>query len=279
MSRPDKRLRPALAASLPDIPAHLFPGGFDTIGDIALLSMPQVIRAAASHIGEAILSLHKHIRVVALREGDHSGAQRLVPIKVVAGEKRLATLHRENGVALFLDLAAVYFSTRMAEERLRLARYVQPGEKVCVLCSGAGPYPLVIGRHSQAQEVHGIELNTNAHALGLKNVRANKCQGRVHLHLGEAANMLHSLQQDFDRIIIALPWNAASLVAASLAHLRPMGMLHCYAMERNGHRSGLIQQLHSRCAAVNRRAEILHSGRCGHCGPGLYRVCHDALIH
>ncbi len=279
MRDPDKGLRSALAARLPDVPQYLLPGGFDTIGDIALLTLPHDVRSAAGRIGEAILGLHRHLRVVALRQGNYSGAQRLIRLEVVAGEVRLTTLHRENGLALFLDLATVYFSTRMAGERLRLARQVQAGEKICVLCSGAGPYPLTFARHSQALTVHGIELNQQAHACALTNVRANRYESRIHLHLGEAASALSTLPHCFDRIVIALPWNATSLVTASLAHLRPGGILHCYAMERSGQSSGLIQEVYRRCAATNRRADVLRSVRCGHCGPALYRVCHDVIIH
>lgn len=282
MRKPDTALRPSLAACLPDIPRHLLPGGFDTIGDIALFSLPQIIHAAASRIGESILGLHKHIRVAALRHGNCSGAQRLVRIDVVAGEQRLTTRHRENGIALFLDLATVYFSTRMAGERLRLAQQAQAGERICVLCSGAGPYPLTFARHSQAEEIHGIELNQRAHSCALENMRLNRCEDRVHFHLGEAANTLGIIAQQFDRMVIALPWNAAGLVPTSLARLRPEGILHCYAMERSGQGSGrgsLIHALHSRCTEMKRRPEVLRSVRCGHCGPDLYRVCHDVIIH
>lgn len=272
-------LRPALAARLPDIPSYLLPGGFDSIGDIALLTLPHAIHSAAGRIGEAILSLHRHIRVVALRQGNYSGAQRLVRMDVVAGEERLTTLHRENGIALFVDLATVYFSTRLAGERLRLAQQVQAGESVCVLCSGAGPCLLSIARHSQAQEIHGIELNEQAHACAVKNVQINRYEGRVHLHLGEAVNTLRLMPYSFDRMVIALPWNTASLVPAGLAHLRPGGALHCYAMEENGQRSRLLEALHNHCTEINRRVEILRSVRCGHCGPDLYRVCHDVIIH
>lgn len=271
-------LRSALALCLPNIPRHLLPGGFDTVGDIALLTLPHAIRPQASRIGKAILSLHAHIRVVALRHGEYSGVHRLVSLQVIAGEQRLSTVHRENGLSLHLDLATCFFSTRMAEERLRVARLVQAGERVCVLCSGAGPYPLGIARHSQAREVHGIEINPAAHAHGLRNVQANNYTKKVYLHAGEAGTVLVALNQLFDRIVIVLPRDAGSLLAAALAHLRPGGALHCYAMESQKDKSSFIEQLSTLCTAKNRRMHHVRSVRCGHCGPGVYRICHDTVI-
>ncbi|NLZ17208.1 MAG: methyltransferase [Desulfobulbaceae bacterium] len=279
---PDKRLRPQLALYLPDIPPHLLPGGFDTIGDIALLTLPQSILSQADRIGEVILTLFKHIGVVALRQGNYSGAQRLIALKVVAGEQRLTTLHRENGVSLYLDLATVYFSTRLAGERMRIAQLVQAQEKVCVLGSGAGPYPLTIARHSQAQTVDGIEMNPAAHSCGLQSLRKNRCLTTVRLHSGEASAKLASLQQSFDRIVIALPWHAASLLQSALGHLRPKGILHCYAMEMDGSQSSLMQKLAELCASRARRIKSINSVKCGHCGYSgkrLFRICHDVIIN
>jgi tRNA (guanine37-N1)-methyltransferase len=68
---------------------------------------------------------------------------------VIAGEDRLTTVHRENGILLHLDLAQVYFSVRSAHERARIAAQVKPGETVAVLCSGVGPFPLIIGPAQQ----------------------------------------------------------------------------------------------------------------------------------
>lgn len=281
---PDKRLRPALALRLPDIPPHQLPGGFDTIGDIALLTLPQSILHQAARIGEAILALLKRIRVVALRQGNYSGAQRLIALRVVAGEQRLTTLHRENSVSLYLDLATVYFSTRLAEERMRIAQLIQAQEKVCVLGSGAGPYPLTIACHSLAHAVDGIEVNPAAHSCSVQSLRMNKCSANVHLHCGEASTKLASLQQSFDRIVIALPWHAASLLQPALDHLRPQGVLHCYAMEMDGCQSSLVQKLGRLCASTGRRIKGINSVKCGHCGYNgnsgkkLYRICHDVVI-
>ena len=274
----DQRLRPSLALLLPDIPKHLLPGGFDCIGDIALLTLPKVIRPQAGRIGKAILKLHAHLHVVALRQGNYSGAQRLIDMQVVAGENRLTTLHRENGVALSLDLGRTYFSTRLAGERLRLAQLVQRGEKVCVLCSGTGPYPLVIAQHSQASEIHGVEINPAAHACAVHNRQINGFERAVHLHLGEAAPVLAGLKLLFDRVVVMLPWHADSLFTSALSCLRAGGTLHCYAMETSGQPSSTLYKLDILCKKERRDIHSVKSVRCGHCGPKVYRTCHDVVI-
>ena len=229
-------------------------------------------------IGELILAHHTNLKVVARRAGEYGGEFRTLPLEIVAGEQRLSTVHRENGVILHLDLARVYYSVRSSHERARIAALVTPGERICVLCSGVGPFPLVIARHSEAAEVIGIEKNPVAHGFALQNLRANRKLSQTRFHEGDAAEVLPVLNTGFDRILIVLPYGGASLIPVALAALRPGGALHFYDMQSKGCHNATRVKVEEAVLQCGRRMGPSRVVRCGACGPMLHRVCLDAVI-
>lgn len=272
------QLRTFLARHVPQVDPVRLPGGFDRVGDIAVIGITPEAAPFERIIGELLLAHHPHLKVVAKRDGEYGGEYRILPLAIIAGEQRLRTVHRENGVLFHLDLARVYYSVRSAHERARIAGLVQPGERVCVLCSGIGPFPLVIARHSRAAEVIGIEKNPVAHDFALMNLRANRTLRGVWLHGGDGAQVLATLAPGFDRMLIVLPHGGESLLRCGLAALKPGGVLHFYAMQAKGCHWDARAAVEAACRALGLRMEELGVVPCGHCGPAVHRVCLEAVI-
>ena len=272
------QLRALLSHHFPDIPPARLPGGFDRVGDIAVVGIvPEVVPWQAA-IGELLLAEHPHLKVVAKRAGEVGGEFRTLPLEVIAGEERLRTVHRENGVILHLDLGQVYYSVRSAQERMRIARLVRSGERVGVLCSGVGPFSLVIAQHSQAAEVIGIEKNPLAHSFAVENLRANRRLRGVRCIEGDATEALPTLAPGFDRLLIVLPHGGEVLLPCALLALKPGGMLHFYDMQAKGCHSATLAKVEAAAQRLGLRVEPLRVISCGHCGPTVHRVCLDAVI-
>lgn len=271
-------LKRLLIARFPEIDPTRLPSGFDRVGDIAVVSITPEVAPLEHEIGTCILVRHHTIQVVAKRDGEHGGEYRTLPLQVIAGEERLTTVHRENSVALHLDLAQVYFSVRSAHERARIASLVQPGERVAVLCSGVGPFPLIIGRHSQPCEVIGIEKNPVAHQYAQRNLRANRTIDNVCFLEGDARRVLPSLNRQFDRMLIVLPHGGENLLPCALDALRPGGTLHFYDMQAKGCSSATLVKTVAACQEKGRSMKPVQVTVCGHCGPTVHRVCLDAVI-
>lgn len=262
-----------------DIDPARLPSGFDRVGDIAIVGIVPELKPLEGAIGAILLTHHPHLRVAAKRAGEHHGPFRLRPLTVIAGEQRFTTQHRENGVLLHLDLGQVYFSVRSAHERARIAAQVRAGESVAVLGSGAGPLPLVIARQSKAREILGIDLNPAAHACALRSLVANRrINGRVRFLQGDAAQILPACRQRFDRIAIVLPHDGARLLPCALQALKPGGVLHFYAMREAHYPETPVLVVEQACQQLGFRSRSLHTMTCGHCGPGLDRVCLDVHI-
>ena len=271
-------LKHNLQAHFPEIAPDRLVGGFDRVGDIAVVIVPPELQSREHEISEIILALHKNIRVVAKRDGQYGGEYRTLPLAIIAGEQRLETLHRENGVNLHLDLAQVYFSVRSAHERARIAALVEPGETVAVLCSGIGPFPLIIARHSRAREVIGIEMNPLAHGYALQNLKANRKIAGVRFLEGDAAQVLPSLGRRFDRVLVVLPHGGEPLLPCALEALKPGGTLHFYDMQAKGCSNASYAKVEAVCREHSRRMRQIKVVTCGRCGPTVHRVCLDAVI-
>jgi tRNA (guanine37-N1)-methyltransferase len=271
-------LKQTLQARFPEMAPARLPGGFDRVGDIAVIGITPELEPHEQEIGEIILDQHKNIRVVAKRAGQYGGEYRTLPLEIIGGEKRLTTLHRENGINLHLDLARVYFSVRTAHERARIAALVKPDETVAVLCSGIGPFPLIIARHSRARQVIGIEKNPIAHEYALRNCRANRKITTARFLKGDVTRVLPALGRTFDRVLLVLPHGGEALLPCALDALRPGGRLHFYDMQAKGCSTATLAKVEAACLQRARRFRCLEVTTCGHCGPTVHRVCLDALL-
>ncbi|RLE41955.1 tRNA (guanine-N1)-methyltransferase [Candidatus Woesearchaeota archaeon] len=271
--RPELDLRAILKQKLTEEQLALLPSGFDTIGTIAILELPKELADKGREIGEAILKLHKNIRTVVAKASKHQGEFRLQQYEVLAGKPTFETMHKENGVRLKLDISKVYFTPRLAGERLRIARQVKPGERVLVMFSGAGPYPCVIARNSKAKEIIGIELNPVAHNYAVVNKNLNKLHNFTPIQ-GDVREVVPKLNQVFDRILMPLPKTGEHFLDCALRAAKNGTIIHFYDFQPE-------QEFPKATIAKVKRAikpkefEVLNGVVCGSYAPGINRVCLD----
>lgn len=268
------QIKEALGKFLTDKEMGAMIWSYDRIGDIIVTIIPESLKKKERLIGEALLRAHPTIRVIGKRTGIHQGEFRTRELQIIAGENRKETLHKENGILLYLNPETVYYSVRMAGERLRLANLIQPEERVAVLCSGVGPFPLTMAKHSKARLIVGIEKNPVAHSFALKNVQLNKVEKRVRFYLGDVTRVLPTLPQQFDRIVTVLPTGDTSmLVNCCLPSLAAKGTLHHYAMVNQGDTQTVREIITRVCSEHAKKISTITSHRCGHCGPRTDRFC------
>lgn len=151
------------------------PSSYDIIGDILIFELKdKLTEKEETEIANELLKINKNVKVVAKRVGIYKGVYRTRKIKILAGENRKETVHKENDVKIKLDVEKCYFSPRTSQERLRVANLVKNNESVLTMFSGVAPFPLTIARKSKAKEIYSIEINPIAHKYALENVRINK---------------------------------------------------------------------------------------------------------
>jgi tRNA (guanine37-N1)-methyltransferase len=252
--------------------------GYDVIGDIAIIIVPQQLVHLEKSIADGILHTGKNIRLVAKRVGIYRGEYRIISLEIIGGQGDLKTVHREYGVRLHVDMETVYYSPRSADERYRLAHLVQSGERVLVMFSGVAPLPLMIGAHSEAALVMGVEKNPYAHILAVKNLKANRKIDNVSLYQGDVRQVVPRLSGKFNRIAMPLPLSAITYLDLALAVLADGGWIHYYDFQKIGEFERAEEALRRACSALGREVVQSNIQKCGHVSPGKYRICVDAMI-
>jgi len=216
------------------LPPHLLavvPRSWDLIGDIAIVEIPDELLGREKLIAEAILALHKNIKSVYMKTGPVSGNFRVRELRLIGGEDKSVTMHREHGALFYVDVKNVYFSPRLATERKRVAEQVKDGEVVLDMFSGVGPFAIQIALRRRAL-VHAIELNPVAYECLKKNIELNKLKGRVIPHLGDAREVVEKhLPHNFDRVIMNLPEKSLDFIDVALKALKGRGVLHVYVFK------------------------------------------------
>ncbi len=249
---------------------------FDVIGSIAVLEIPDEMKKKEKLIAKEILEQHKNIRTVVKKSGAHKGKFRLQRMIHIAGEKTKETVHRENNISLKLNIEKVYFSPRLSTERLRIAKLVKPNEKVLVMFSGCGPYPMVISKNSEAKEIIGIELNKTAHKYAEQNLKLNKI-ANVRLICGDVKTETKKLGK-FDRVIMPLPKGSKNFIKEALTATKKKGMIHLYDFVEESKLPEEIKAIEKLMRKHKKNFRMISFRKCGQLAPRAYRICFDLQI-
>lgn len=262
--------------------------GFDIIGDIAIIEIPKELTKKQKLIGQTILQLHKNILSVFKKGTAFSGKFRTRKLIWLAGKKSKETLYKENNIRLKLDVEKVYFSPRLANDRLRVARHVQPDERILVLFSGCGPYTFTLSKNTAAKEIYAIELNPVAHKYALENQKLNKSNNTIIIH-GDARKELEKLisknknnktktQLKFDRILMPLPKDAEEFLDVALNIAGKNATIHFYDFQKQDEFNKSEEKILDACKTAKKKCKILQTVKCGQNAPRTYRICVDFKV-
>ena len=229
---------------------------FDVVGSIAIFS-DEISKKKA----EEILEL-KNVKTVGFKTKFHSGTYRTKKVKILAGERKKETIHKENNVEIKLNVESCYFSPRLSSERLRISKLIKKDENVLVIGSGVGVYPIVFSKNSKAKDIVGVEINPKAHEYALENLKLNKVDN-IKLYKGDVKEI--KIRKKFDRIVIPMPSNAEKFLDLAVKKLKKNGIVHFYdfGREEDIPKKGL------------EKFKILKIIKCGSYGPGKFRFCID----
>ena len=273
-----KQLQLLLKNKLTEKQLSLLPSSYDMIGDILIFSdISKELLKKEKIIGEALLTLHKNINVIIKKTKKFSGKYRLPKLKVIAGEDRKETIHKENSVKLKLNVEKVYFSPRLSTERKRINLLVKPNESVLVMFSGCGVYPVNISKNTQAKEIYGIEINPIAHRYAVENLKLNRANN-VKLSLGDVKKKIPKLNKKFDRILMPLPKDAGDFLKSAFAVTKKRAIIHFYTFGQEKEFENIKKKLIDKCEKLGKKIKILNLVRCGQYSPYTYRICIDFRI-
>jgi len=229
-TRRARTLDEALADRIPPSLLSSLPRSFDVVGDITVLQLDSDLAPYETSVAEAIMEVHPNVRAVFAKSGEVSGAERIMPLRYIAGENRTYTIHREHGCTFKVDLSKVFFSPRLSTEHQRVAQLVDEGERVVDMFAGVGPFSILIAKRVDDIHIEAIDANPQAIELVQENVRSNKVESKVHAHVGDARDIIRErLTHRASRVIMNHPSASKDFIKAACDALKPTGgVIHYY---------------------------------------------------
>lgn len=246
---------------------------FEIIGDIAIVEIPEELVSKKEIIVQAILQRHRHLKTILRKVGEVNGIYRVAKYEIVYGGKT-ETIAREHGCRFLVDPTRVYYSSKLATERARIAGLVKEGERVLVMFAGVGPYAIVIAKLAKPSEVIGIELNSAAVEYFRKNVKLNKAEN-VRIYEGDVNEIVPRLEGEFDRILMPAPYSAENFVHLLRGKVRKGGFVHYYTFESENFEELLARKVEGIFLKNGIIAKAVFMRRCGSFAPYVNRYVVD----
>ena len=206
------------------------PKAYDIVGDIVIINIQdkEIIKKYSKEIGDSLQKVNPHIKVVLNKAKEHHGVFRTQDLKWIWGEKRKETIIKENGCTLKTDVEKVFYSTRLATERNRIASLVKENEVVGVFFAGVGPFAIEIYKNTKPKEVVAIELNPIGVDYLQENIKLNHMEGKVIPILGDVKEVSKKYKNYFDRIPMPLPKSAELFLDSAIYSIKNNGVIHIY---------------------------------------------------
>ncbi len=272
-----KNLREVLAKIVPAEKLEEMNRSFDVIGDILVLEIPDSLEKLEPSIGWNLKRAYPNIKVVAKKGKKTEGEFRIRKVKILAGEQRTETLHREAGMTLKVDLNKVYFSSRMGSERLRVLQQIKNGENILVMFAGIGPYAILFAKDRKVQ-VTAIELNPDAVKLMNENIRVNYVGDKIQVLEGDVHKVAPKLKEKFDRIVMPLPALAHEFLADALSVSKKGTIIHLYQFSHEKKVEEIKARALKLAAKAGRNIKILRVVQTGYYSPYVNRYCLDIEV-
>lgn len=259
------------------------PRSFDIYGSkqkaVAVIEIPEEIKAYEAHLAEALMKVNKNIKSVLSKDSGRKGEYRTNELRLLAGDSDTEVLHKESGCFFRLDPMMVYFSPRESSERDRLVEVVKDGEDILVMFSGVGPLPIRVSKRHENIRVTSVELNPVAHNYCIENIHLNKVADKVDALQGDVKEVCPRLRRVYDRVMMPLPKGAYRFLDTAMLMLSDPGFLHFYHWAPEENLFSKAETLISDAAeAAGQVAEFSERVKVSQYSPGVWKVRVDALI-
>lgn len=257
---------------------------YDVVGDVAIIHAPKDIAIEASIIAEAIMKTDRHVKTVLKQSSAVEGDFRLRGLEWLLGEKKTETVHKESGCFFSVDLARCYFSPRLSFERLRIARFMRPGEVAVNMFAGVGCFSILMVKVGGARKVYSIDANPAAVDFMRENVRLNRVTGRVIPILNDSKDViLKSLRSVADRVIMPLPDKAFEYLDFAILALKPgSNWIHYYDFVHAVKTEKPVEKVRMKVAEKLKNLDVRFSVSFGRVvrstGPNWYQVVLDIEV-
>jgi tRNA (guanine37-N1)-methyltransferase len=249
--------------------------GYDLYGNIAVIDSSP---SRAKGVGAMVLRENKNIETVLRKGGAVSGRYRTRKLVYVSGKRSYAAKYRENGCTFVFDIRKTFFSTRLAYERLRVAKLAKDGERVIVMFAGVGPYSIEIAKMHKKSRVISIEINAAASKYARENARINKTPN-VTVEQGDVRRFASKYAHFADRILMPLPMSSRRFLTVALKMCSGRCAIHYYAFCKEAKVRDEIRMLRSFFEKRKRKFKLIGWRKVRPYSAKEIEIAVDFLVH
>ncbi|XP_059661575.1 tRNA (guanine(37)-N1)-methyltransferase 1 [Cornus florida] len=205
-----------LEAMLPK--SMIVPSAFETVGHIAHLNLRDEHLPYKKLIAKVVLDKNRpKIQTVVNKIDVIHNDYRTMHLEVLAGNCSLVTTVVENGLRFHVDLATVYWNSRLATERQRLLNCFTSKDVICDVFAGVGP--LAISAAKKVKRVYANDLNPYAVEYLERNCVLNKLERKIEVYNMDARRFIDALfasekAQSITQVVMNLPNDAVDYLDA-----------------------------------------------------------------
>lgn len=168
------------------------PSSFETIGHVAHLNIHDELLPYKEVIAKVIYDKnYPRIKTVVNKVGSITNEFRVPKFEVLKGENDMETEVKQYGATFKLDYSLVYWNSRLEHEHIRLVSLFQPGEIICDMFAGIGPFAIPAAQKGCI--VYANDLNPDSVRYLKINAEINKVGDRVHVHNLDARKFISQL--------------------------------------------------------------------------------------
>ncbi|TYI42232.1 hypothetical protein ES332_A01G083600v1 [Gossypium tomentosum] len=179
-------------------------------GDKRFEELPQAIKVVLDKNKPKIQTVVNKIDVI---QNDY----RTMQLEVLAGNHSLVTTVVENGLRFRVDLAKVYWNSRLATERLRLLCGFNRNDVICDVFSGVGP--IAVSAAKIVKRVYANDLNPFAVEYLERNSVLNKLEKKIKVFNMDGRRFINAMfssekAHSITHVVMNLPNDAAEFLDA-----------------------------------------------------------------
>ncbi|KAG6689449.1 hypothetical protein I3842_11G175900 [Carya illinoinensis] len=201
------------------LPKHIIvPSAFETVGHVAHLNLREEHLPYKNLIAKVVLDKNKpKIQTVINKLEAIHNDYRTMQLEVLAGNHSLVTTVVENGMRFHVDLATVYWNSRLATERQRLLNRFTRNDVVCDVFTGVGP--IAISAAKIVKRIYANDLNPYAVEYLERNCVLNKVERKVEVFNMDGRRFIRAIfasekAKGITQVVMNLPNDAAEYLDA-----------------------------------------------------------------
>ncbi|KAK4452988.1 putative undecaprenyl pyrophosphate protein [Podospora aff. communis PSN243] len=180
-----------MTSILPEELHYEIPTGFNTAGHVAHLNLRDQYLPYKKVVAEVLLDKNPHIKTV-INKVDNVGAEsqfRTFQYEVLAGNDDLNVQVAESNCVFEFDYAKVYWNSKLETEHRRLVDLFKPGDVVCDVMAGIGPFAVPAGKRGVF--VWANDMNPESYKYLKQGIEKNKVQKFVRPFCEDGRTFIH----------------------------------------------------------------------------------------